>query len=481
MQFTSVFSSFKILLPRRELIIPDFIFRVFKQIDCVLIEIITINISAVATITALVLAFVISTLCLTFLISKVQAEVVSFTVFLGETDWNDKTSSFLGEHSGQILESGKELLQSKILTVLNPDNNPFIEEDLQETWKVFYQSYLTKHATPDVGKSLLGISNFHEFYEMNTEMVSNFLSHVWQLVSSNYQVVAASLQTFTTVIVYGSATLANLIVSFIIFSTSLYYMISMSENDYYPLRFVFNLTTGNSKGKEYVGIVEEAIRSVFGASCKMAAFYGLYTYFTHTLFEVVVRYIPALLAATFAVLPFIGTFWISLPGSLYLIFIKQNILSGIGLFMMHILPTFFVDLTIYSDISQGHPYFTALAVAGGLYCFGISGAIIGPLILCTLLAFVHIYQSILDRKTPRNDLTSQTVIDTQERTNLHAQQVAAATSIVCDSLRKHKRDASRVNTPKSYASTPVAPRRLNLPSKLTIPRHLQTPHNSSNL
>lgn len=57
---------------------------------------------------------------------------------------------------------------------------------------------------------------------------------------------------------------------------------------------------------------------------------------------------------------------------------------------------------LYLDVFRGHPYLTGLAIAGGIFCMGVEGALIGPLLLCGLYVAIDL-SSNLFKESPADD------------------------------------------------------------------------------
>lgn len=235
----------------------------------------------------------------------------------------------------------------------------------------------------------------------NLEMVIMIARSVWHVLLVNISLLTTILVAVLSLLLSFGSELLNFIIECIVFLTTVYYLLASSSEQWLPLHWVNDFSNSlqlhrliNDSARRSLDIakaVEIAISGVFVLSTKMAIFYGLYTYFVHSLFAMNIVFLPSMLAAIFAAIPIFPSYSVALFGIVECWLVRGDPIAAAVFTCASVAPIFFADPAFYRELKGSHPYITGLAVVGGIYWLGLQGAIIGPIILCLMVALLNLY------------------------------------------------------------------------------------------
>ncbi|PNF24150.1 Transmembrane protein 245 [Cryptotermes secundus] len=349
--------------------------------------------------------------------SVINSTVVQNSDMLGVVpeDWQDTMNGILDNAYTYGREGISKMVRSWMKDV-DDQKAALLEKQILELWDRVYQAWLMSSTEPSVGPTvttgavfsswnnfidgmqktpeLFNVNAMVTFAKENVETLMSVLDSVWSILKGNLSLAFYSFTALIGIVFGGGTAVLNFILNMVVFLTALFYLLSSSGQLYKPVDLITNFSP--NMGNRFATAIETAVMGVFRASFKMAVFYGLWTWLIHNLFDVKVIYLPSVLAATLAVVPFLGTYWACLPACLDLWLGQQKGVQAVMLFMFQFLPSSLVDTAIYKEIKGGgHPYLTGLSIAGGIFCLGVEGAIVGPLLLCGLFVAINMSSSLM--------------------------------------------------------------------------------------
>jgi predicted PurR-regulated permease PerM len=142
--------------------------------------------------------------------------------------------------------------------------------------------------------------------------------------------------------------------------------------------------------------VEETIRATFLGHFVVAAIQGLVAGIIFAVLGVGDAALLGLLTAIAAIIPYFGAFVVWLPVAVYLglngHWMKAIILMVIGTLVISTLDNFLYPILVGAQLRQ-HSAIIFLALLGGVWLFGISGLILGPVIFSMMASLLTIWHA----------------------------------------------------------------------------------------
>ena len=169
------------------------------------------------------------------------------------------------------------------------------------------------------------------------------------------------------------------------------------RDDRSAIRLIYSLLPLSETETDYLLTrIEETIRTTFLGNFVVAAIQGLLSGGVFAILGISNAAILGVLVTIAAIVPYFGAYVVWLPVAAYLgltgHWVKMTILLAVGTLLISTLDNILYPIFVGNKLRQ-HPVSILLSLLGGVWLFGVTGLILGPVIFSIAETLVSIWQS----------------------------------------------------------------------------------------